>query len=586
MQDNFDNQLGLRTINSLRGESFFVPAYQRGYRWTQQQVTELLEDVWEFARSGARSRGEFYCLQPLVVAPRPNGGWEVVDGQQRLTTARLVLSHFNERKSEKFRGRLFGMSYDTRPKSAAFLDDVRPEDARENIDFFHMAGAAEAIQAWFSDRPDTVEDFEPAFGNSVQVIWYQVTQDTKPTEVFRRLNVGKIPLTEAELVKALFLRDGNFKGDDARLRQMRQLQIASEWDAMERRLQEDDFWYFLTNAHRESNRIELVLRLRATSELSTRGDDSLFHTFDDRLRAEGADAWSEWREVKRVFLMLEEWYGDAVLHHLIGFLATREHDSPYEAVVEVARLAAQASNKQQFRAQLKESIFRQIFSGAAKGAPVDLRERLRAELDDLDYNSDGKRVKRVLLLFNLVTLMDGSNVRFHFGAFKREDWDIEHIRSVASRIPERVDDQKAWLANVVRFFGGAENGDADVARATSLLAAEKFDTTSFRELFEKLRGQHDAGQDVDVDNSIGNLTLLDAETNRSYGNAMFPLKRARIIERDMKGGFVPPCTKNAFLKYYSHSVERMLTWNKADRQAHADAIVERLAAFFAPETTA
>lgn len=586
------NQLGLRTINSLRGESFFVPAYQRGYRWTRQQVTELLEDVWEFARSGARSRGEFYCLQPLVVAPRAGGGWEVVDGQQRLTTARLVLSHFNERKSEKFRGRLFGMTYDTRPESAAFLDRaaslevVSPEDAGRNIDFFHMAGAAAAIEAWFAERPDIVEDFEPAFGNSVQVIWYQVTPGDKPTEVFRRLNVGKIPLSDAELVKALFLREGNFKGDDARLRQMRQLQIASEWDAIERRLHEDEFWYFLTNAHRASNRIELVLRLRAASELSARDDASLFHTFDDRLSREGADAWSEWREVKRVFLTLEEWFADPVLHHLIGFLATQDHSSPYDAVVQVARLSAESQNKQQFRGRLKEAILRQIIRGSDKGTPSALRERLRAEFDDLDYNSDRKRVKRVLLLFNLVTLMDSSSVRFHFGAFKREEWDIEHIRSVASRIPERVDDQKAWLANVVRFFGGPEKGDADVARAASILAAEKFDAAAFRELFEKLRADHDAGQDMDVDNSIGNLTLLDAETNRSYGNAMFPLKRARVIQRDMKGGFVPPCTKNAFLKYYSRSVDRMLTWNKADRQAHADAIVERVAAFFEPESAA
>ena len=581
------NQLELRAVDTLRTESFFVPAYQRGYRWTKQQVTELLDDVWEFARSGAKARGEFYCLQPLVVAARQGGGWEVVDGQQRLTTLYLLLSHFNERKAEKYQDKLFEIAYDTRPASAAFLRKIHPESADKNIDFFHMAAAAEAIAAWFENRSSIVGDCETAFRNDVMVIWYEVGDGVKPTDVFRRLNVGKIPLAEAELVKALFLRASNFIGEEQRLQQMHQLQIAAEWDAIERRLQEDNFWYFLTNWARGTNRIEFILQLcmeQSQPDVPTlkRGGESIFHTFYDQLSCPGVDAWAQWANVKRMFLMLEEWFEDPVLSHLVGFLASQNKVAAHTAIRNVTRLYTAASSKREFRSVLKLEILKQLFPRRRKPEHSEsLREFIREALSELDYTSDKVAIRNVLLLFNLASLMASqSEVRFPFGVYKTEQWDIEHIRSVASRMPERVDEQKAWLVNVVEYFGSEKKSDALIGRAESLVKAEKFDSAGFREVFDSLCDLHDPGQDGEIDNSLGNLTLLDAETNRSYGNAMFPLKRRRIIERDKTGGFVPLCTKNAFLKYYSQSVDRMMMWSKADCEAHVAAIADRLTVFF------
>ena len=104
------NKIGLKTIEGLSGMTFLIPAYQRGYRWTEQQVTDLLNDVYEFNDSD----NGFYCLQPLVLVQRVEdtlkrikeeaqslkdvetllrGKWEVIDGQQRLTT--LFLLHLS-----------------------------------------------------------------------------------------------------------------------------------------------------------------------------------------------------------------------------------------------------------------------------------------------------------------------------------------------------------------------------------------------------------------------------------------------------------------------------------------------------------
>jgi hypothetical protein len=58
---------------------------------------------------------------------------------------------------------------------------------------------------------------------------------------------------------------------------------------------------------------------------------------------------------------------------------------------------------------------------------------------------------------------------------------------------------------------------------------------------------------------------LDSGTNRGYKNSIFPVKRKVIIGKDRNGIFIPPCTKNVFLKYYSDDIGNMQVWSKEDR---------------------
>ena len=78
----------------LDGEHrFVIPSFQRGYRWEEKQVLDLLEDIKQFANDDAPG-SDSYFLQPIVVkATTYNGAdmWEVLDGQQRLTTMLLIL---------------------------------------------------------------------------------------------------------------------------------------------------------------------------------------------------------------------------------------------------------------------------------------------------------------------------------------------------------------------------------------------------------------------------------------------------------------------------------------------------------------
>ena len=81
---------------------FYIPSYQRGYRWDKKQVEDLLKDISDFASDS--KKGDFYCLQPIVVKSKiwkhKDGtdidGWEVIDGQQRLTSLLLLLNYLRK----------------------------------------------------------------------------------------------------------------------------------------------------------------------------------------------------------------------------------------------------------------------------------------------------------------------------------------------------------------------------------------------------------------------------------------------------------------------------------------------------------
>ena len=243
-----DVELDLKPVHKLLVDAggkpirYRIAAYQRGYRWTSQQVSQLLEDIYEFTQRENPQPEDFYCLQPLVMKQYEDVAFEVVDGQQRLTTLLLILRYFNARMVKEHHDALFTLEYETRRDLLIFLENPSDERAAGNIDFFHIARAIATIKSWFHERKTVVEDMKSAFLNKTKVIWYVLPPSDSAVEAFTRLNVGKIPLTNGELIRALFLRR-NSEGSTDSLR----LRIASEWDLLEKGLQRDDFWFFLSN---------------------------------------------------------------------------------------------------------------------------------------------------------------------------------------------------------------------------------------------------------------------------------------------------------------------------------------------------
>ncbi len=238
-----------KLVGNIKG-NFIIPAYQRGYRWGREHITMLLNDIYE---NGVAN----YSLQPVVVKKLEDGSFELIDGQQRLTSVFLILKYMMQlvpKLEQKF-----SLKYLTRERSEEFLSSLDEKRSKECVDFFHMYEAHLAIKQWFENKDDellTAINLYKYFNENVKVIWYQVENTEDSTGLFTRLNIGKIPLTNAELVKALFLsKDTNHLTDEI------QLEIATSWDTIEKDLHDKSFWAFLTNEEEEDypTRIELIL---------------------------------------------------------------------------------------------------------------------------------------------------------------------------------------------------------------------------------------------------------------------------------------------------------------------------------------
>jgi len=586
------SSIRLRSINDLLTDTdgkpmrFRIPAYQRGYRWKALQVRQLLDDVWEFINPDdpnlAPKPNEFYCLQPLVTLPLGKGIYEVVDGQQRLTTIFLILHFLNRRFSAEFQRIFYEIDFETRNGFADFLLDPSEKAARRNIDLHHLFHAIQAIQDWFSNRQNHINDIESALLNQTKVIWFELGPRDSPVDAFTRLNVGKIPLTNDELIRALFLRSkpGSSDGDD-------QLRIAHEWDQLEKALQADEFWCFLNNdIRRKQNRIEFLFTLAVPSETRPNGSDddsyAIFYAFNRKLNEPDASTRDEWRKIKEIFMTLEEWYENPVLYHIVGFLI--------EQGVSIAALGrkSESGTKSEFDAALRQMVYdRMIASGViAEMNSATLEERVRDKVESLEYGRDSGMIRSLLLLFNIATLIEDSrsNIRFGFDSFKKQVWNIEHVRSVANDQPVRHSDRKRWLEHALRYLVSMNRKkDRKLSHAIAEYVKKsqtEADDDEFETLYESILKVFKESSDKAPDNGIGNLTLLDEGTNKSYKNAVFAVKRQRLLELDQAGIFVPLCTRNVFLKCYNPQVDNVIFWSEDDRDCYRNALVGTLVRFF------
>jgi hypothetical protein len=577
-----DQHIRLKTVYELRLDEFgqptryFIPAYQRGFRWSITQVTQLLDDIREFTRRKNPQPEEFYCLQPLVLLAREDGAYEVVDGQQRLTTLLLILRHFNDRAAQKYQQIVYTLTYATRPDLGAFLEDPTDAKAATNIDYFHIAQAMKVIETWFGERESEVEAIKDTFLNRAKVIWFQLSAGENAVAAFTRLNVGKIPLTNAELIRALFLRAT--PGDAAEAKRLR---IAYEWDLVEKALQDSAFWSFLRNETGKSGgRIDFLFDLAARQQGMNAGQDeyATFNHFSRRLAPNDADPADAWLDVKQIQMLLVEWFEDRQLYHLVGFLIWDGVD------VNRLRNVAAGSRKSELKEKLKGMVVERAF-GTQAPTGNDLRTWISDQLDGLTYPGGRARIRSILLLFNLATLLSHpqSNIRFNFESFKTANWDIEHVRSVASAELGSPTLQSDWLAQALRYLELLAQDPATVALRDKIQAHLALPPKEGAAVFEPLYaeilkyfGEDEAG---DPDNTIGNLTLLDQETNRSYKNAVFPVKRQRVVELDAHGVFVPHCTRNVFLKSYSPQVGHTMHWTQEDADSYRQAVLETLRAF-------
>lgn len=612
-----DNKIELKNVTELCGMNFYIPNYQRGYRWTNQQIGDLLNDINEF-----NDNDGFYCLQPLVVKQRKEdvfkkikeeaknindvydylkGTWEVIDGQQRLTTIFILM------KCLGISGGHYSLKYETRTGSEEFLEgDLEANE--NNIDYYYISEARKTVQEWL-ENIDTQSrmSFQKKLMEKVRFIWYE-SVDEDPIKVFTRLNIGKISLTNSELIKALFLNRKNFDISKNEHIKLRQQEIASEWDKIEYALQNNEFWLFLhEKGYKRPTRIDFIFDLICeANDLGLNGYKENIGTDDYRtfryfyayfksdvstegnsLQRENSKVIKCWNIVKRYYQTFEEWYNDLELFHYIGFLIDCKGNSVIKDLLS------------EWNRQTEKKVFLQYVKKEIKyviGKCPELNFQYRED------GSNKKECKPILLFHNIQTVINqnqsqlnnekyelGTFYKFPFHLYKLETWDVEHINSNSTNPEDDNESQREWLLNIYLSVG--EELQKNIQ--------EYFNSTDNKDLlFKKIKGEvplTNIEWTQEEKNRIWNYALLDSSTNRSYGNSIFSGKRRVIIgkekgkfiaipklskdgkltmtdEKDSSSSFVPPCTKQVFLKYYSVTAGNNNYWTLEDAQNYLNDI--------------
>ena len=578
-----ENSLELKAIAELEGRNFFVDSYQRGYKWKPQQVEALLNDIDEFE---PKDENEFYCLQPVVVKRKPiqhegkeSVFWELIDGQQRMTTIFIILSHLLNKP-------YFTLRYETRQESSQFLNDLVQLNYTEqapkfsHIDNHYFYQAYKTVHDWFATKSQEKKDiWRDKLLHKTKVIWYMVRSDHNKDsqqhsiEIFTRLNQGKIALTDAELIKALFLQSVMKAYHHPEIAKQKQFEMASQWDLIEQTLQDDEFWAFLS-PHKGTNkhtRIELIFDLLADeSKDKQQLNHKTFLYFANQLKnASSYQIEEQWTKVLQGFHRLTEWFKEDQLYHLIGFIIGQKIKT-----INILWQESKDAKRDQFVQILKSHIQRDYLERLFK---VD-KDSTRLGFSKVDYLSPSQRPKIIglLMLFNIY-INEKHKTRFSFRAYNNCQWDIEHIHAQQSLdLPSDaqreiwLNEQKAILDAVPESYKGLL--DTKLTAYQQALAVEPSDTESLKkEYLEEL--SKIVGDVKEAIQTLDNLCLLPASVNRSIGNQIFLTKRQRIVdfenkgkfEKEHQGKFIPLATQQVFSKYFSDDVSQMYKWDEIDR---------------------
>lgn len=561
-----NNQIILDTklVGDIRG-NFFVPSYQRGFRWSETEVVRLLDDIYN--TKGERS----YCLQPIVVK-KDGDKYELIDGQQRLTTIYLIYRYMNVTSGGFIDEPRFTISYATREGNEEFLKAIDLSQKEDDINYWFMSTAYESIKNWFekSDKKSTITNINKYFDENTKIIWYEVGQSEDGNALFTRLNIGKIPLTSAELVKAMFLSRDTEENIDRR----KQEEISLQWDNIEKELHNKSLWFFLTNTEntKYQTRIDLILDLITEKSPEIKETYYTFFKFDEMRKEKSLE--EIWRKIQQTFLILKDWYENHDLYHKIGYLIA----SNSMTLQEVFSISADKTKKY-FKASLDMHIKK----------TVEIKRTIynSTNYSELSYEKkqDHNKIATLLLLFNVESVRrNGENTQwFPFDKHKfcedgKVTWSLEHIHAQQSEGLRTQEMWKEWLElHIPSVETVSPESDKLIARMETAIMKEKLERSEFEEIQELVVELLSVKGNTEYLHSISNLTLLNSSDNASLSNSTFDVKRNAIVKMDKKGQYIPFCTKMAFLKYYTPSAENQLHfWGYADRVAYVNAINEVL----------
>jgi hypothetical protein len=182
--------------------SYEVPIYQRNYAWEKDEIFTLIQDIYD--AYSAEPQNQTYFIGTLVTFNKGDQVYEVIDGQQRLTTTNLILGALGITIQNK-------LTYRARKKSNKSIQSI-PHFEIEEKDNGIVNGFKYAKDSINEIVPkDNLEAFKIYFQRNVHLIHYQVPKDIDLNHYFEIMNSRGEQLEKHEIIKARLIEKLNAK---------------------------------------------------------------------------------------------------------------------------------------------------------------------------------------------------------------------------------------------------------------------------------------------------------------------------------------------------------------------------------------
>lgn len=555
--------------------TFIIPYLQRTYKWKEKQAKQMLEDFSEFLKQ----EKTYYCMQPLAVVKIGDNKYELLDGQQRLTTLLILWRILFEDDKEKNTSYPYKFEYERDSSESNTLlnrysfitesDEIKKGEHR-NIDEYYMSKVYGAIKQYFIDNSDNQkEDFKKLLkgeGKHILFLWYEVNEEEKHT-TFAHLNSGKIELTCSELIKAVLLSDCNKESLDNNGLPDKSL-VAAQYAEMEEAFNDDRLWYMLQtdeplyNGSRMDLLFNMVLNIsRKTYEADPKA--AFYEVYTEKK----VDLSKFWKDCRAYFVRIMDLYKNPYTYHYMGYLTYTEGNNKIDDWVEAYKESGLKGCIEQLKSKVRESI-----SGLG-------------DFEKITYSDTSKAtLRKIFILHNIQTILihyeaikkANLGLRFSYEQFPFEllysqRWDIEHIASQTENPLTKQMDFKDWIASVKADYPEIFAQRPELNNEIDLFEKD-YKIEKFKQIYNEIVGSAEKNSPQNKD-GLGNLVLLDSHTNRSYHNSLYKRKRKIILaasnidnqNNEYQVTYIPRCTLNVFLKTYNTGMDvNLVEWTQDD----------------------
>lgn len=555
--------------------SYYVPLYQRGYKWTASQIEKLLDDINNFERQP----GKFYCVQNITLVPnKEKKCYNVVDGQQRLTTMSLLLSVLNV--SDLVKDKLQFPENSIRHYTNKFLKNwiigdadlpdswdafIAHDSNYDHQDIYHLFTGYKTIEEWFTNKAINREEFKEKLLQDVKFIC-NVIEGEKEEKIFGNLNSKRIYLDGADLVRAILITRVTQEGaktetikDIVRINE-RRVRIGWEldhinqwWNQSEVKAYFKPFMQLSVSGdiHFDLDRypINQLLMLYASSK----GWDSLSLENIEKLE----NSTKFYNELQNLHFEMVEWFTHSALYHYLGFLfhqSSVEKDF-YEVL---AYFRTKCKTKKDFSVYLLQKIEKDLFGDKT----ID-----EVFAEEKKWYSEEKLVP-ILVFLDIIETLKENRKKLHVNAFLKKDNDIEHIYP---QHPSNEKDKRGYLTYLIELN-------------PEIVADSRLVDTRIKDLSESVMDEliEDYRQKISTD-SIGNLVLLYYKINRSLQNKPYAYKRKRVLDEYNAGVYIQPHTLKVFSRYFQDSESEYTDgkfWTQEDIDENENHIKKTMEEFF------